>query len=156
MEKLMDQLSLLVLCAILLIQLTDFTIPVVIVLIMLTLTMFSLYISEKKWLFGIFCVYLLLCLIEPAFLFFLPLCFYECYQQKFWWGFALIFLYFYGASCFTNMGLLFWIGVSVLSLSFAHKTEQLLQTRTKLITFRDTSAELQNTMKNRNKELMEK
>lgn len=156
MEKLMDQLSLLALCASLLIQLTNFTTPVVLILIMLTLTMFSLYFSEKKWLFGIFCTYFIFCLIEPTFLFFLPLCFYECYQQKFWWGFTLVLLYFYGTSYFTNIGLLFWIGVSVLSVSLSHKTEQLLQARARLITFRDTSAELQNTMKNRNKELMEK
>lgn len=137
-------------------QMEDTLIPVLAALAALTASAFSFYLDKKKEVIGIWAVYFLLCLIEPAFTFFLPLLFYDCIRYEFYYGIAAVLVITVANRIYETWELVLWILVTVLSVVMAKKTKRLEGLLSDIIHLRDSSTELNLLMRERNRELMDK
>lgn len=156
MIKILDKIVLLVLGGILIFQIPEYVKPVVVFLVALTMAELGIYVSSRKQISAIFMCYIVLCLIEPLFIWFLPLLFYDAYLYAVNWGYLAFLLGIQLLGVYEPWMIVLWITTSVLSVVMANHTKNVLTLRQDLIHLRDTSTELNMIMNNKNKELMEK
>jgi len=156
MTRMIDKSMLLLFGGIFAFQMKEFTVPVVALLTALTMASLNIYFSNKKVISGILLFFLFLCMIEPAFTYFLPLLFYDSCWFGLWWGIlGLVPAYLAMIAAFDwKAGA--WIVVSLTAVLMAYKTKKLEGLKLDMIRLRDTSTELNLMMTERNKELIEK
>lgn len=127
-----------------------------IVLIALVVSAGSIYFGNKKITIGLWIVYLGFCLYQPAGTCFLPLLIYDSVRRKQYYGVAaLIFLY-PVKELYDTGQICFLILLTLLAAVMAYKTKRLETLKTDMIHLRDTSAELNYVMNQRNRELLQK
>lgn len=156
MSRLIDKAVLLALCSILILDVSNFIWPPVLLLVALTMAVLTIYFSNRRIIGGILITYIILCIMEPMFTFYLPLLFYDCFENKFWWGFAAVGLIFPAIQWYAPWELVLWIGLSLTAVLLSYRTGQYLNLKKEWISLRDTSTELNLLMRRRNKELLEK
>lgn len=137
-------------------QIKDSLLPILVVLIALIMAASAIYASKKKIVIGIWAVYFLLCLMEPAFTFFLPLLFYDCGRYQAYYGVIGILPMCFALELYEEWEIALWILTSVLAVVMAIKTKRVETLTADIIHLRDTSTELNLLMSERNRELMEK
>lgn len=115
------------------------------------------YIREKKKKELLVAAAVALCFFLPSFLCFLPVIFYECAEEKFYWGVigVLPCLLKPRELWLTPQGAL-WGIASVLAVFLAVRTGQSRRLEKNLIVLRDNSTELNLALEQKNKDLMEK
>lgn len=156
MERLTDQLILFVLCAFLLVGQESYTLPVFVAVAMVGLSGLALYLEKPRKKLIVFVVYLLAVLMVPEFILFLPLVLYEVFQEKFWWGLAAGLLLGMEWQKMTVVQMALWVFACVLAFFLNKRTTEVLSGRHKLIVLRDSDKELENLMRAKNRELIEK
>lgn len=156
MKKIIDKLLLFLLCASLMMQMSDFVRPVIIVMLALIITELGLYIEKRKWLGCLFALALTCCLFIPEFTFFVPLILYDISWHKCWWGLAVVLFLFHNLSIYEPWGIAVWGVACAFAVFLALKTKQEIELKYQIYHLRDTSTELEIVMKKRNQELMEK
>ena len=156
MKRIVDKVILFLLCVILMMQMTDFVRPVIVLFLALIMTELGLYIEKPKWMGCLFSLALVCCCFIPEFTYFLPLMLYNICWHEFWWGFASVFLVFRDLSIYEPWGIAIWVIACILAVFLAISTTRSVRLQYQLNQLRDTSTELQNVMRERNQELMEK
>ena len=156
MRKIADKVILFLLCTILLLQTTDFIRPVIVLLLALAFTELGLYIENKKWLGCLFATAVICCMILPELIYFLPLILYDIFWHSFGWGGISVLLIFPNLSSYKVWGIALWAVACLLAFCMSANTKQYMELKKQLNHLRDTSTELQNVMRERNHELMEK
>ena len=156
MKKIVDKALLFLFCAILMLQMTDFVRPVIVIMLALIMTELGLYIEKRKWMGCLFVLGVICCLFIPEFTFFLPLILYDICWYECWWELVAVFLVFRNISIYEPWGIAVWVITCALAAYLAIKTKQEIQLKRQLNHLRDTSTELQNVMRERNQQLMEK
>lgn len=156
MLQITDKIIIWIFGILLAVQMKDSLISVLIVLIALIAGAFVIYIQNRKAVTGIWAVYLLLCVMEPSFTFFLPLLFYDSVRYRIYWGALGIIPMYLAREIYEGWQIALWILVSVMAVIMAEKTKQVETLKSDIIHLRDTSTELNLIMSERNRELMEK
>lgn len=157
MQKLLDKLILILCCSIFLLPIKKGALPVAVFLSAFTLSCLIFYINRRLFTFVSGLLYALLCMAVPAFSLFLPLLFYDYFDQGLWLVIAVSFsavirYLLQNASPFTFTLLLF----CAVSLLLSFRTGHLLTLTEKYKKMRDDSHELNMILKNKNKDLLEK
>lgn len=156
MLQIIDKTILWIFGILLAIQLKDSLISVLIVLVALIAGAATIYAGNRKVIVGIWAVYLLLCILEPAFTYFLPLLFYDSGRYRVYPGAIGLIPMCFAGEIYGRWELALWLLISVLAVMMATKTKRLETLRSDIIHLRDTSTELNLLMSERNRELMEK
>ncbi|MGN0341256.1 MAG: sensor histidine kinase [Roseburia sp.] len=156
MERVTDQLLLFVLCAFLLIGQESYALPVFVAVAMVGLSGLALYVEKPGKKLILFVIYLLALLMVPEFILFFPLVLYEVFRERFWWGLAAGLLLGLVWQSLTAMQLALWLFGCVLAFFLNKRTGEVLAGRHKLIVLRDSDKELENLMRAKNRELIEK
>lgn len=138
------------------VQSGDSIIPVLAALAALIAGGLSGYVSDRRAVIGIWAGYVLICLFEPEFTFFLPLLFYDSVRHRVYYGIAALIPMYFAEELYGGWKAAFWILVSVLSAAMAIKTKQVEGLSSELIRLRDTSTELNLLMSEKNRQLIEK
>lgn len=156
MIRIIDKTILWIFGVFLVLKMDAAVLPVLVVLTALTMGACNIYFSNKKIVGGILAVYLVLCIVEPAFTYFLPLVFYDSAIFGLYWGGAGVLLLYPAREMYGVWEVGLWTVTAMLSVIMAVKTKRLETLKTDMIHLRDTSTELNLLMTQRNRELMEK
>ena len=156
MIRILDKGILFGLGAVLLFQRQDFVIPVVVLLTALIFSSFSLYLTDAKILGILWMGYLVLCVIRPRILCFLPLLLYDSMWYSFYWGLAGVLFYYPAREIYTGWMSMLWLLTAFLAVYMAYKSEKNDRLDADIIHLRDTDTELKLVMEQRNRELLEK
>lgn len=156
MSNITDKVVLSILCTVLLMGETDFTRPVIVTLVTLTLAALTIYFTKQRTAIVLLVLFAACCVIEPMFTFFLPLLFYDCYRYSFWWGFASLGALIRAWDLYEPWEMLLWAGLSLMAVLLSYRTKRMEELKQDWIHLRDTSTELNMVMRQRNKELLEK
>lgn len=157
MQKLLDKLILILCCSIYLLPFKKGALPVAVFLSAFTLSCLIFYLNRRLFTFVSGLLYSMLCLAVPAYSLFLPLLFYDYFDQRQWLviavSFAAVIRYLLlNASPFTFTLLLF----CAVSFLLSYRTGHLLMLSEKFKRMRDDSHELNIMLENKNKDLLEK
>lgn len=131
-------------------------IVVPIVLLALTVSAASIYFGKTKITSVIWILYLLVCLYQPVGMCFLPLLIYDSIKREQYYGMAALIISYSVKDVFHVEQICFFILLTILSVVMAYKTKRLEMLKIDLIHLRDTSAELNYVMTQRNRELLQK
>ncbi|MDD6207307.1 MAG: sensor histidine kinase [Clostridiales bacterium] len=156
MDRIVDKGILFAVCAVTVFQLEGMARPVIVLLTALTLGELTLYLKNRKAIGAIFISYAVLCVVEPAYVSFLPLIFYDCCWFSMRWGYGAAVLFLVYAGGYRPWQLAAWWIISLLAVLCAYRTGKLNRLSEDLIHLRDTSTELNIVMNEKNRELMEK
>lgn len=156
MLQIIDKIIIWIFGILLAVQMKDSLISVLVVLIALIAGASIIYVSDRKVVIGIWTVYLMFCIIEPAFTFFLPLLFYDSARYRIYYGALGIIPVYLAREIYEGWQMALWILVSVIAVIMAEKTKRIETLKSDIIHLRDTSTELNLLMSERNQELMEK
>lgn len=156
MERLTDQLLLFALCTFLLVGQDDYTLPVLVAVAMVGLSGLARYVEKPAKKLILFVLYLLVVFMVPEFILFFPMVLYEVFQEKFWWGLAAGCLFGMEWQRMTVMQMALWLFGCLLAFFLNKRTGEVLSGRHKLIVLRDSDKELENLMRAKNRELIEK
>lgn len=157
MEPLIDKLLLLLFGMLFLLGENQRTLPVLIFLTSLLLAAWITYFENSKLISGMFLCFFILCFIFPMQLSFLPLIIYCILEKKIKWPLAAAAaaaIFALNHLSFTNM-----IELSLLcagAVLLEYKTRQKFQMKQELIRQRDSSVELNEALREKNKDLLEK
>lgn len=125
-------------------------------LISLIFTEVSTYVKSKKGKLMVFILFLVVCLVQWQFILFLPVVVYAIMEEGFYYGFFCLCLYFplyEKTDSFSLIGAeLVICGISVL---LAYENAQAKKYRKMYLETRDSSTELENKLKHKNRELLE-
>lgn len=157
MQRMMDKHLIYVTCLLLLLPGNKGYEPVLTLLASLTIMEISMLFSHKWVRYGILAFFCVCCLIFQPLTFFLPIFLYDLAMEGEWWGYVSLALFFVNQNNFREywqMGL-WWI-IAVLSTVLAVRTKQHMVEHKKFIELRDSSVEVQASMKQKNRELLEK
>lgn len=156
MDRFLDNLIILLLCAIMVFRTPGMVIPVVVLLIGTITAALGLYAREKK-LIGVLCaVFMCVCLFIPELTFFLPVILMLIYEYRFYWGIAGVIPFFLALSKYEYWEMVLWLGICGLSILLTARTMRMEKLKKDMIHMRDTSTELNMVLKGKNKDLMEK
>ncbi|WP_302626937.1 sensor histidine kinase [uncultured Eubacterium sp.] len=156
MKKIVDNLILFIICAIVTVALSDFVGAVIFILSALSIISAIIYVDNPKIWFGILCGYVLFCIKWPMFFLFLPVILYHgiWYQKYYTYLVLIVFIPFIsGFELWSCVVMLFTL---ILSALLAYYSSHLEILENKLIVLRDTSKERDMLLREKNKELLEK
>lgn len=157
MIKFVDAVTLLICGLILLVSMSSFEMAVIIFLCGLIVGCLSFYFKKRIYVSILLLLYMLLILIDPAFVVFMPLILYVALYFEFKWEIvANVFFCLYGLSKLSTFQSAYTLCFMVLAVSLYIKTSKCENLDYKLKELRDTSVELNTALKNKNKDLMEK
>lgn len=129
---------------------------VVVFLISLILTELSIYLKNKKERLVVLAVFAVLCVLQWQFIFFLPVSVFFIVEEQFYYGLFILCLY---LPLYIKMDSISLIGVEfmicILSALLAYEHTQVGEYRQKYMETRDSSTELENKLKQKNRELLE-
>ena len=156
MNRVIDNLILLILTGIMAFQISNLYTPVISLLLGFLIAALEIYLSDKKQ-FAIVCIlFLILCLFLPEATLFLPVLFYGACHNRFYWTALGVIPFLQGVSLYQTWELALWLALSLLAILLSLKTEKIEHLETEMIRMRDTSTELNLALKEKNKNLMEK
>lgn len=125
-------------------------------LISVILTELGIYVENKKMKLGILAVFIVICILQWKFIFFLPVIFFFLIEERCYYGFLLSLLYFI---LYMNTESFEIIFAELLLCAFAvllsYENGQSQRYRKMYLKTRDSSTELENILKRKNKELIE-
>ncbi|MBO5071184.1 MAG: sensor histidine kinase [Roseburia sp.] len=155
-NRLIDNVILMMLAAVMVFQETDMVEPVLALLISVIGAALGLYISDRRLAAALGAGFAVGCVLLPELIIFMPVMFYHMARHKFWWGIAcgLPFLALLGDARPWKIAL--WIGLSCLGVILAERTGKAEQLTEEMIRVRDSSTELNLALREKNKSLMEK
>lgn len=156
MKKIVDNLILFIICAIVTVTLSDFVGAVIFILSALSIISAIIYVDNPQIWFGILCGYVLFCIKWPMFFLFLPVILYHgiWYQKYYTYLVLIVFIPFIsGFELWSCVVMLFAL---ILSALLAYYSSHLEILENKLIVLRDTSKERDMLLREKNKELLEK
>jgi len=158
MNKMMDNLILLLLGAVLLWEEPVFYVPVLVVLLGVILAALGIYITETLKYGIVAVIFMLLCFWLPQLTVFLPLVFYWGYQHRFPWVAVSVLPWMYAVSGgrFENWEIFLWLILSGMAMVLSHHTGKLEELQQEMIRVRDTGTELNLALREKNKSLREK
>ncbi len=158
MNKVMDNLLLLLLGTILLFDEPSFMLPVLAVLIGLITAALGIYITDGKRYIAVGVVFLLLGFVMPRVTVFLPIIIYYGYQHQFPWTLVSVLPWLVAVSdgLFEGWKIMLWLVLSVLAVVLSYRTKKLEELQQEMIRMRDTSTELNLALREKNKNLREK
>lgn len=131
--------------------------PVAATLVGVIVAALGSYITEKKKKELLVAAAVAFCFFMPPFLCFLPVVFYECAEEKFYWGAIGVLPYLLKPQeLWPAPQEVLWGIASVLAVFLAVRTGQSRRLEKNLIVLRDNSTELNLALKQKNKDLMEK
>lgn len=115
------------------------------------------YITKKEQKKLLTIIFLVVCIFLPELCFFLPVLYYDCTRERFYWSGIGIFLYLIllVQKVEPEKTALWMIAVAI-SVVLSLRTNRIEKLSTELIRLRDTSTELNIVLKEKNKNLMEK
>lgn len=135
---------------------TGFDISVLVFLISLILTEASIYLKNKKRKRAVLGVYVVLCIIQWRFAFFLPVAIFAIMEEGLYYGFFILCLYL--PLYFQNDSvsvICTQLMLCMLSGFLAYENTKAGMYRKMYLETRDSSAELENRLKQKNRELLE-
>lgn len=156
MNRVIDNLILLIFTGIMAFQISNLYTPVISLLLGFLIAALGIYISDKKQLAIVCILFLITCLFLPEATFFLPVLFYLAYQNRFYWAALGILPFLQAVSIYQSWELALWLGLCLLSILLSFKTEKIGHLEAEMIRMRDTSTELNLVLREKNKSLMEK
>lgn len=158
MNKMADNLLLLLLGAVLLWGEPIFYVPVLILLLGVILAALGIYITEIRTYGIVALVFVLLCFWMPQLTIFLPLIFYWGIQHRFPWVAVSTLTWVYGVAegRFEEWKIFLWLILSGVAVVLAHHTGKLEELQQEMIRVRDTGTELNLALREKNKNLREK
>lgn len=131
--------------------------PVVAALAGITAAALGIYISDRKKKMMLAAVCIGTGFFVPEFTCFLPVIFYDCTEEKIYWGALGLLPYLLSLPKTPNAEqIVLWGITSVLAVFLAQRTGQSELLQQRLIELRDNSTELNLALKRKNKDLMEK
>lgn len=135
---------------------TGFDTSVLVFLISLILTEVSIYMKNKKRKLAVLGVYVVLCFIQWRFVFFLPVAIYTIMEERFYYGFFILCLYlpFYVQNDSVPV-ICTQLMLCALSGLLAYESTKAGMYRKMYLETRDSSVELENKLKQKNRELLE-
>lgn len=157
MDEIIDKLILLVFSSFLLLEQRGMTEPVVALLIAVVAACLGTYLEEKKHMYILSGVILVIAVIQPACLIFFPVFLYDIIAKKIYWAIAPEVVILFVCPIFSETKQwLFFIMTGALAVVLSYKTMKKRYFQEELIRIRDTSTELNLMLREKNKNLMEK
>ena len=156
MNKLMDKLVLLILCAAVYLMHEHGSYIVVPVVLAIFASALSAYSDDERAKIAVYCVYSALCIAIPQFLYFLPELSYELPKKR--WRLLLctaipLFTAFVGGKTYAVLFSMLLIGVGYF---MSYRTVTLEQSRLEFIRLRDNAKEISLQLENKNRELLQR
>lgn len=155
MARIVDKLVLFAICSVLLLAGAGFVRPVIVLLSALTLAEVTLCLASRKAVGAVFVGFMVLCVAEPSYLCFLPLMLYDCCWHSMWWGVCSVFLILIVPNDYEMWKTCVWIICIAMSFLFAYRTKKFNGFQRDFIRLRDSSVELNMSLREKNRELME-
>lgn len=155
-NRLIDNMILLVLSAVMIFQAPGTITPVLALLFAVITAALGIYASGLRWTIAIGITFAILCIILPELTFFLPIVFYQMEWNHFRWGFLLGLSYFAAMDIYQPWEMALWAMLCLLGVILAERTGKVEQLTADMIRMRDTSTELNLVLREKNKNLMEK
>lgn len=156
MDRLTDNIVLLLLASVPVFQVPDMIEPVLALLIAVIASTLALYVSDKRWVAVIVTGFTLGCFFLPELVLFLPVILYHVYACRFRWGVFCVLPFFTQMTSREIWEIFLWLVLCCLGILLAERTEKAERLSADMIRMRDTSTELNLTLKEKNKNLMEK
>lgn len=156
MNRVIDNLILLILSGILAFQISNLYTPVIALLAGIVTAALGICLSEKHQLTIIYILFLVICLLLPEVTLFLPILLYSACQHRLYWPAIGMVVFLSTASRYQPWEIALWFCVCGLSVLLSYRTEKIQKLETDMIHMRDTSTELNLALKEKNKNLMEK
>lgn len=156
MKRLLDKLFLFLSGLMLIIDIENFAKPVFISVIAFIFACVLFYSDSSVLHTVVNILFVVLCLLVPEFLFYLPLIMYDSFLKKQYIIYLGALSLFLNLNIFSNARLSIFVLACALSIYLAYRTSRLEDAEHKLILLRDTSTELNDMLKQKNKDLMEK
>lgn len=129
---------------------------VVIFLVALILTELGSYVENRKTRLGILGLFTVLCLIQWQFIFFIPVAVFFIVEESFNYGYLILALYLLFYVKTESLSAIFAeMMICVFSALLAYENMQAIYYRQKYMETRDSSTELENKLKQKNRELIE-
>lgn len=151
-----DKMLLYLICSIMVYRMDGFERPVIIIVGGLVFAGLNLYFFDKKEMKLLFIMYILVCVAVPEFCFYLPLLLYDIYATKLWWGLIGVLPAIFEPPFEDSRQMILWLFVLAAGLWLSWHTVKYIEMKQKLIYLRDTSAELEMVLKEKNREILEK
>lgn len=156
MNRLMDNVLLLLVAAVMVFQMPEMIGPVLALLFSVIAAALSLYTSDKKWVAFIALAFTIGSFFLPEMLWFLPLIFYHTNRFHFRWGVLCGIPFYLQITSCQLWEILLWLAFCGLGFLLSERTGKVEQLEADMIRMRDSSTELNLTLKEKNKNLMEK
>lgn len=159
MERVVDNVLLFLLALVLVFTEPELIRPVLALLFAVIFVAMALYLSEKKWVKALVLCFVMACFFLPELISFLPLVFYQVYSADFlkiyWFIFCAI-PFLWKINSYQAWEVLLWLGLCGMGILLARRTKRVELLAADLIHMRDASTELNLTLREKNKNLMEK
>lgn len=156
MNRLIDNIILLTLGAIMVFQVPDLIRPVLAFLLAVIAAALGIYVSDKKVIAVLGIAFAAACFWLPELTFFLPVIFYHMSRYHFRWEIICGVPFFSSMNDYEASEIVLWVVFCCLGIILSERTEGLEQLQGDMIRMRDTSTELNLALKEKNKDLMEK
>lgn len=158
MNRVVDNLLLVLLGTVFLFRDQSLVIPVLVLLIGFITAALGIYITERKYMVAVDICFMLLCFVLPSLTMFLPVLFYFGYQHRFPWVVvcALPFWFALSEGNFEGREIFLWLVLSGLAVLLSYRTKRAEAQQQEMIRMRDTSTELNMVLREKNKDLREK
>lgn len=157
MQKMLDKHLIYIGCLLLLLPNEKVYEPVMTVLLSLFVTEISFLYNKEYRKYIVLGVFLTLCIFLKPLTFFLPVLLYDFAEDKSWYGLASVIIFFINMDVYGwnwQIGLWWVLGLFVVVLAL--RTSKQVKEHEKYILLRDSSVEAQESMKRKNRELLEK
>ena len=129
---------------------------VLIFLISLIITEFTVYLNNRKIRLIILVLFIIMSFINWQFIFFIPVVVYFLIEEKVYNGFFILFLYVFLYIKTDSVEVIFSeISICILSALLSYENMQAQKYKKKYLETRDSSTELENKLKCKNRELLE-
>lgn len=158
MNRVIDNLLLILLGAVFLFREQSFVVPVVSLLIGVITAALGIYIAERKYIVAVGVCFTLLCFVLPPLTMFLPILFYFGYQHRIPWVAICVAPYLVALfeGSFAGHEIFLWLVLSGLAVVLSYRINQAEKQQKEMIRMRDTDAELNLALREKNKDLREK
>lgn len=156
MKRLPDKLFLFLIGLLFIIESASYAKPVAISIVTFSLSCLLFYSDDIRLHITSYVLFMILCFAVPEFLYFLPLLLYDAFMKKQYFITLSLLSVFLHMTLFTGFYFSFYLFSCALSIYLTYRTAKLESAEHKLISLRDNSTELQNVLRKKNKDLMEK
>lgn len=156
MKKIIDKITLIICCFLLLSSTNKDLFSVIALLAIVSASSISQYTIKNKVSLGAEILYIILCFVNPLFLYYLPVIIYDILYDKRYYlvAISIVPLIFKNGSI-SSWQILFIFAITIISVILQNRTNTLIKLEQKFIETRDNSAELNMLLTEKNKHLSE-